>query len=568
MLLTMRCARLAFVVISLARRGLPRRRGLRAGSAGALLAIGARPLLLARGDDDRLSRDSRRARGARAGDRRRAAASSGRWSRYYKYDGQDDFDQHAECGDRRGGVRAERDGAVAGRLRSPRADSRVPGALRPAALAARGGRRGGAVVRALPAARPVIVAGRVRGGSPVRRSCTARAAGWSATCCECSRATGFANSTAACGPTRPRTSSRRCSRTSTRCRSTTSGRRRSACRRRRCAVRGSAGGRRSRSTGRRATLEPACGGGSLQLSVDLPAGGVTRWRIDGDGRFFCGAATGNEEPTGPLAAGRHRRAAGAAAVRDVLHRRRRRARRARRRCRSARRRSPRLSSFDCASAPAVPDDLAALSRPVAVLSEQRRVAVHRLRDDGTTASRQMLVLSDDPNAAAALCDELRCADLSARSPAIRSPADTMRPARSSTSEPGARADRALRLAPALTASPTAESARAALSRKRPRLSLRPSGGGPEWLIAPKARAERGTSERDVLPSSTSNKSRRPPKVVSPGATPSRPAWAWARSATAARRVRSDVEPLRGRAAAARGRRSRARSSPPSTRSSC
>lgn len=43
-------------------------------------------------------------------------------------------------------------------------------------------------------------------------------------------------------------------------------------------------------------LAAACGAGSVQRSVELPEGGVTRWRIDGGGRFLVGSCAGHEEP--------------------------------------------------------------------------------------------------------------------------------------------------------------------------------------------------------------------------------------------------------------------------------
>jgi hypothetical protein len=43
-------------------------------------------------------------------------------------------------------------------------------------------------------------------------------------------------------------------------------------------------------------LAAACGAGSVQRSVDVPEGGVTRWRIDGAGRFLVRSCDGHEEP--------------------------------------------------------------------------------------------------------------------------------------------------------------------------------------------------------------------------------------------------------------------------------
>jgi hypothetical protein len=103
-------------------------------------------------------------------------------------------------------------------------------------------------------------------------------------------------------------------------------------------------------------VSPACGAGSTQLTVDLSGGGVTRWLFDGDGHVSIGSCEGNDFPlhavagnngTGamlaPLVAGKYFVDAvvnsGAAALSidtDAL---------------------PALSSYECAAAAAVPDDL-------------------------------------------------------------------------------------------------------------------------------------------------------------------------------------------------------------------
>ena len=66
-------------------------------------------------------------------------------------------------------------------------------------------------------------------------------------------------------------------------------------------------------------------------------------------------------------------------------------------------------------------------------------------------------------------------------------------------------------------------------------------GVPRQLSAPKA--ERGRGRR--LAPHQEPTAPPPPAVVPPGATPSRPGWAWARSRPRAARVRSDVQSLRG-----------------------
>jgi hypothetical protein len=50
-------------------------------------------------------------------------------------------------------------------------------------------------------------------------------------------------------------------------------------------------------------LVAACGAGSVQLSIDLPDGGVSHWRIDGGGRFAVRSCDGFEEPHVAVASG-------------------------------------------------------------------------------------------------------------------------------------------------------------------------------------------------------------------------------------------------------------------------
>jgi hypothetical protein len=150
------------------------------------------------------------------------------------------------------------------------------------------------------------------------------------------------------------------------------------------------------------TLAAPCTTGSTQLSVDLPAGSVTRWRLEGDGRFFLRSCEGNDEPaisvsgrTGagellaPLVAGHYfidayvepNGTPTLAATANAL---------------------PELSSIDCAAGSAVPDDVAALGNlsifyPSSVGSRFTRLAT------GTDRLTQMMVFSEDPTAALDLC---------------------------------------------------------------------------------------------------------------------------------------------------------------------
>jgi hypothetical protein len=152
------------------------------------------------------------------------------------------------------------------------------------------------------------------------------------------------------------------------------------------------------------TLEPVCGTGSLQLSVDLPASGVTRWRIEGDGRVYLRSCDGNEEPTGaisgagdvglmvaPLLSGRYFLDAvvgtgGTPALSGSVDT------------------NGEAASFSCASAPALPDDLATLSR-LSIFYPSSQAS--QFTGFATAAGRlgQMIVQSaDDADAPAALCN--------------------------------------------------------------------------------------------------------------------------------------------------------------------
>jgi hypothetical protein len=150
-------------------------------------------------------------------------------------------------------------------------------------------------------------------------------------------------------------------------------------------------------------LAAACGAGSVQLSVDVPEGGVSRWRIEGGGRFRVGSCDGNEEPLvavegvangaggliAPLPSGRYvidavvepggapTLAVGVAAGEG-------------------------LSWPDCTIAPVVADDLASFRTlsvlyPSSIMSGVTRFAT------GTDRAGQLTLASDDPAASASVC---------------------------------------------------------------------------------------------------------------------------------------------------------------------
>jgi hypothetical protein len=154
------------------------------------------------------------------------------------------------------------------------------------------------------------------------------------------------------------------------------------------------------------TLEAPCGSGSTQLSVDLPAGGLTRWRIEGDGSFYLRSCDGNEEPAGPFsgAGGTGLLVAPLVSGRYFLD------------ATVLPGGTPALSggvgaddaaSFACASAPALPDDVATLSR-LAIFYPSSPSSRFTGFATATTRIGQMMVQSEDPNAGAALCDS--CGD--------------------------------------------------------------------------------------------------------------------------------------------------------------
>lgn len=165
------------------------------------------------------------------------------------------------------------------------------------------------------------------------------------------------------------------------------------------------------------TLAAPCTTGSVQLSVDLPAGSVTRWRVEGDGRFFLRSCEGNDEPAvsvsggtgagellaplvgGPYFIDAYVEPGGTptlAATTNAL---------------------PELSSIDCAAVSSVPDDVAALYNlsifyPSSVGARFTRLAT------GTDRPTQMMVTSKDPTAALDLCtscDTQSCAQATVHS---------------------------------------------------------------------------------------------------------------------------------------------------------
>jgi hypothetical protein len=163
------------------------------------------------------------------------------------------------------------------------------------------------------------------------------------------------------------------------------------------------------------TLAASCAAGSQQLSFSLATGSVTRWRIDGDGRFFIRSCDGNDEPAtsvsgpgellAPLGAGHYfvdafveaNARPALAATTNAL---------------------PVLSSFDCATVPTVPDDPAGLTN-LAVFYPSSDGTRFTEFATGTDRLTQLLVMSDDPTAALDLCtgcDTQTCARASADHP--------------------------------------------------------------------------------------------------------------------------------------------------------
>ena len=147
------------------------------------------------------------------------------------------------------------------------------------------------------------------------------------------------------------------------------------------------------------TLAAPCAAGSLQQSFSLLTGSVTRWRIDGEGRFFVRSCDGNEEPEvsvsgpgellAPLGAGHYFidayvEANGMPALAATTNA------------------VPVLSSFDCATVPTVPDDPAGLTN-LAVFYPSSSGTRYTQFATGTGRPTQLFVTSDDGTAAMDLC---------------------------------------------------------------------------------------------------------------------------------------------------------------------
>jgi len=154
-------------------------------------------------------------------------------------------------------------------------------------------------------------------------------------------------------------------------------------------------------------LTPACSGGSLQLSVDVPNAGLSRWRIDGDGWFALQACDGSDAPqavvsTGaragaliaPVAGQKYFIAAGGTATLSASVT-----------------QGEGVSWSDCAAAPILPDDLSPLSTlalfyPSSATPQFTSLAL------GTSRAGQLSVWSEEPSASisvCASCDALTCA---------------------------------------------------------------------------------------------------------------------------------------------------------------
>jgi hypothetical protein len=149
-------------------------------------------------------------------------------------------------------------------------------------------------------------------------------------------------------------------------------------------------------------LTPVCGAGALQLSLDLPAGSVTRWRIDGAGRFAVRSCDGNDEPhTGldgqdgpgvllaPLGAGKYfvdaavQKGATSTLTVDSAA-------------------LPALTSIACASAAVVPDDLTEL-KTLALFYPSSEGAQFTRFAAGTDRGGQLSMYTDAPPATGSLC---------------------------------------------------------------------------------------------------------------------------------------------------------------------
>ncbi len=160
-------------------------------------------------------------------------------------------------------------------------------------------------------------------------------------------------------------------------------------------------------------LAPVCGAGQVQLAFELPAGDVTRWRIDGDAQFSLGSCDGNDEPIyafpgdagpaellAPLGAGKYFVDAMVWSGAPTL---------------AVDTGTPtELSSIDCASAPEVPDDLAALANLALFYPSSLGPRFTRFAT-GTDRAADVLALSDDdqraPPSLCASCDMQTCAPI-------------------------------------------------------------------------------------------------------------------------------------------------------------
>jgi hypothetical protein len=149
-------------------------------------------------------------------------------------------------------------------------------------------------------------------------------------------------------------------------------------------------------------LATACSGGSLQLSVDVPSGGLSRWRIDGAGRFEVQSCDGADAPlasvsgtsgpgalVAPLNAGSYfidavveqggtPSLSGTVAAGDGL------------------------SWPVCASAPVLPDDLSGLSS-LALFYPSSPTFQFSSLPTATSRPGQVFVASFDPTASVSVC---------------------------------------------------------------------------------------------------------------------------------------------------------------------
>ena len=155
-------------------------------------------------------------------------------------------------------------------------------------------------------------------------------------------------------------------------------------------------------------LSAACGTGSVQLSVDVPSAGLTRWRVEGGARLFVQSCDGNEWPLasvsgtngpgellatfppGTYAVDAFVESSGtlAASVDPGAG----------------------LSWSDCAAAPALSDDVAGLAS-LSLFYPSSTTAQFTALATGTDRLAQVFVTSDDPSAAigwCTTCDDATC----------------------------------------------------------------------------------------------------------------------------------------------------------------